>query len=314
MRCRGQRPDGSSAAANGAGPGPGTRCPPAPELATLMPVAAVIAMRRAATQRDGATAAEDHREPLRRAQPAGDAGAARRRPRSAVLRARSRDPRPHVAGPEGARGAGDGRARAGLRAQRHRLHRQRAARAGHRRSAWSARSRTAAIRSRRAGGSGGTSAAATARTSATTTTSRTRSTASGSTGSSSTRARISRPRTTTLDDAQTGKLDHICRKLRARARRALPRHRLRLGRRSCSARRERYGVDATGITLSKNQFEHVKRRDRRARARRPRARRAARLPRPARGRALRQDREHRHVRARRHRALSASTSARSSAS
>ena len=55
-------------------------------------------------------------EPLRRAQPAGDAGAARRRPRSAVVGARDRDPRAHLARAEGARRAGDGRARARLRA------------------------------------------------------------------------------------------------------------------------------------------------------------------------------------------------------
>ena len=48
---------------------------------------------------------------------------------------------------------------------------------------------------------------------------------------------------------------------------------------------EHYGVRATGITLSQNQYEHVHARDRRARARRPRRGAAARLPRPARGRA-----------------------------
>ena len=62
---------------------------------------------------------------------------------------------------------------------------------------------------------------------------------------------------TTLDDAQTGKLEHICRKLRL-----APGERfLDIG---CGwgallfHAAERSGVDATGITLSKNQFEHVK--------------------------------------------------------
>jgi cyclopropane-fatty-acyl-phospholipid synthase len=60
----------------------------------------------------------------------------------------------------------------------------------------------------------------------------------------------------TLDDAQTQKLDHICRKLRLS-----PGERfLDIG---CGwgalvlRAAERYGVTATGITLSKNQFEHV---------------------------------------------------------
>ena len=62
---------------------------------------------------------------------------------------------------------------------------------------------------------------------------------------------------TTLDDAQTGKLEHICRKLRL----ASGERFLDIG---CGwgallfHAAERYGVDATGITLSKNQFEHVK--------------------------------------------------------
>jgi cyclopropane-fatty-acyl-phospholipid synthase len=62
----------------------------------------------------------------------------------------------------------------------------------------------------------------------------------------------------TLDAAQTQKLDHICRKLRLG-----PGERfLDIG---CGwgallfHAAERYGVDATGITLSQNQFEHVTR-------------------------------------------------------
>jgi cyclopropane-fatty-acyl-phospholipid synthase len=60
----------------------------------------------------------------------------------------------------------------------------------------------------------------------------------------------------TLDDAQAGKLDHICRKLRL-----APGERfLDIG---CGWgglilwAAENYGVDATGITLSQNQFDHV---------------------------------------------------------
>ena len=63
--------------------------------------------------------------------------------------------------------------------------------------------------------------------------------------------------TQTLDDAQTAKLDHICRKLRLQ-----PGERfLDIG---CGwgalifMAAQRYGVEATGITLSKNQFEYVK--------------------------------------------------------
>ena len=60
----------------------------------------------------------------------------------------------------------------------------------------------------------------------------------------------------TLDDAQTAKLDHICRKLRLQPGEQL----LDIG---CGwgallfRAAETYGVQATGITLSKNQFDHV---------------------------------------------------------
>ncbi len=61
----------------------------------------------------------------------------------------------------------------------------------------------------------------------------------------------------TLDDAQAGKLDHICRKLRLE-----PGERfLDIG---CGwgallfHAAERYGVEATGITLSQNQFDHAR--------------------------------------------------------
>jgi len=61
----------------------------------------------------------------------------------------------------------------------------------------------------------------------------------------------------TLDDAQVAKLDHICRKLRLEAGERF----LDIG---CGwgallfHAAERYGVEATGITLSKNQLEHVR--------------------------------------------------------
>jgi cyclopropane-fatty-acyl-phospholipid synthase len=60
----------------------------------------------------------------------------------------------------------------------------------------------------------------------------------------------------TLDDAQTQKLDHICRKLHlAPGERFLD---IGCGWGALILRAaERYGVTATGITLSKNQFEHV---------------------------------------------------------
>jgi cyclopropane-fatty-acyl-phospholipid synthase len=59
-----------------------------------------------------------------------------------------------------------------------------------------------------------------------------------------------------LDDAQTAKLDHICRKLQLTAGDSL----LDIG---CGwgalvfRAAERYGVTATGITLSRNQYDHV---------------------------------------------------------
>jgi len=60
----------------------------------------------------------------------------------------------------------------------------------------------------------------------------------------------------TLDDAQTQKLDHICRKLRlAPGERFLD---IGCGWGALVLRAaERYGVTATGITLSQNQFDHV---------------------------------------------------------
>ena len=60
----------------------------------------------------------------------------------------------------------------------------------------------------------------------------------------------------TLDDAQTQKLDHICRKLRlAPGERFLD---IGCGWGALVFRAaERYGVTATGITLSQNQFDHV---------------------------------------------------------
>jgi cyclopropane-fatty-acyl-phospholipid synthase len=61
----------------------------------------------------------------------------------------------------------------------------------------------------------------------------------------------------TLDDAQTGKLDHICRKLRLRPGERLLDIGCGWGALLFRAAQE-YGVEATGITLSKNQFEYVR--------------------------------------------------------
>ena len=235
MRRRGQRPDGSSAGACGKTPrrqGAGTECQRRPNVAKLTrprPARRVAvgcfatrapALCRAARfsgglRIDGSAAAEDHRQPLRRAQPAGDAGAARRRPGSAVVRTRDRDRRPHLARAEGARGAGAGRAGARLRAERHRLHRQRAARAPRSPRAWSARSRTAATRCttrwrvwRHQRRSNRAQHRLPLRRLERVLSPLARPAAW------STPARISATDDDTLDDAQTPKLEHICRKLR----------------------------------------------------------------------------------------------------
>ncbi len=94
--------------------------------------------------------------------------------------------------------------------------------------------------------------------------------------------------------------------------RALPRHRLRLGRapvprrRAVRRRRDRHHAVAKPVRPRDA-------RDRRARPGRARARRTARLPGPARGTGLRQGGERGHVRARRRAAASRATSARSTA-
>ncbi len=115
-----------------------------------------------------------------------------------------------------------------------------------------------------------------------------------------------------LAQAQEAKLDHICRKLM-----------LREGERFLDIgagwgglllwAAEHYGVRAHGITLSRHQHAHV---NGLIEARGLRGRvsdAAARLPRPARGRALRQDRLDRHVRACRPGASCRPTSTRSAA-
>ena len=90
-------------------------------------------VRRVPCRDDAGSPAEADRQPLRRTRPARRGRAARRRARAAVAGARSRHHRAHVRRPEGAGRAGDGPARPRLRAQRRRFHRQRAARAGDRR-------------------------------------------------------------------------------------------------------------------------------------------------------------------------------------
>ena len=117
----------------------------------------------------------------------------------------------------------------------------------------------------------------------------------------------------TLDAAQVQKLDHICRKLRLAAGERF----LDIG---CGwgallfHAAERYGVDATGITLSQNQFDHVTR-EIAARGLSGRVHVELRnyldLPDDA---AVRQGRERGHVRARRACAAFPITSARSTAS
>jgi hypothetical protein len=193
--------------------------------------------------------------------------------------------------------------------QRHRLHRQRAARARHRRE----HGRRGRARPRFAARALADLAASASQQPREHPLSLRRlervSTGCGSTGSSSTAARTSRTDDTTLDAAQAGKVDHICRKLRLQ-----PGDRfLDIG---CGwgallfHAAERYGVEASGITLSKNQFEHVKA-EIAARGLTAASRSSCGTTRPARGRAVRQDRERRDVRARRDQALSRSTSARS---
>jgi cyclopropane-fatty-acyl-phospholipid synthase len=86
----------------------------------------------------------------------------------------------------------------------------------------------------------------------------------------------------TLDAAQFQKLDHICRKLGWRRGERLLDIGCGWGGSSFHAA-ERYGVDATGITLSQNQFDPRDGGDQSARPRRTRVRRVARLSRAARG-------------------------------
>ena len=117
--------------------------------------------------------------------------------RAAVAIARGRHRRAHLEGLARARQAGDGLARARLRARRHRLHRQRAARRSASPSRWSARSSTAASALGAQLAAVRAPAAQQPRaTSRTTTTSPTRSTACGSTSAWCIRARISRATTT----------------------------------------------------------------------------------------------------------------------
>ena len=114
------------------------------------------------------------------------------------------------------------------------------------------------------GGAGsGTSSAAIAGTSSTTTTSRTPSIGCGSIRGWSIPAPTSTRDGESLADAQARKLDHICRKLRLRPGETL----LDIG---CGWgglvfwAAEHYGATATGITLSRHQFEHVSARSPRA--------------------------------------------------
>ena len=187
---------------------------------------------------------------------------------------------------EGARRAGAGLARPRVRSRRHRFHRQRAAhpRASPRR--WSATSRTvasgrargcAASLHQRRGNRANIAAPlrrlervlpAVARRSAWCTRARTSAT-------TPTRSTTRRRRSSTTSAASCGSRRASACSTSAAAGAALD----PLGGRALRRRRD-------GITLSQNQYDHVRARDRRARARGPRARRAARLPRPARRRAV----------------------------
>ena len=177
---------------------------------------------------------------------------------AAVPDARDQDLRPHLERPAGARLA---RARQRSRAPTSTTtSTSPAARAASSASPrrWSAPSRTAAIARTRAGKHWWHQRrAATGPTSSITTTSPTRSTGCGSTSAWSTRARTSRRRATRSTQAQAQKLDHICRKLRLE-----PGERfLDIG---CGWgglifwAAQHYGVKASGITLSQNQFDHVR--------------------------------------------------------
>ena len=209
---------------------------------------------------DGRTTAEDHREPLRRAQPAGHARAARRRPRAAVVATPRSRSSPARGGPEGARGAGawarsraptstttstspaargarsaiaeamvgDGRARPRLAARRAGgmwRHQHRSNRAN---IALSLR-RLQRVLPAVARPADGLLVRVFQRRTATRSTTRRRASSTTSAASCA-----SRPASASSTSAAAGA-------------------------RSSSRRREHYGVEATGITLSQNQFDHVTR-------------------------------------------------------
>ena len=125
----------------------------------------------------------------------------------------------------------------------------------------------------------------TARRSAITTTSRTSSTGCGSTRAWCIRARTSSDADDTLDEAQAAEARPHLPQAAAAARRALPRHRLRLGRARSSGRPQHYGVAGDRHHAVAEPVRLRASARSRARARRIACDvRAARLPRPARGR------------------------------
>ena len=182
-------------------------------------------------------AAEDHREPLRRAQPAGDARAAGRRPRAAVVRRpRSRSSRARWRGLKALAAPAMGAlARAYVHNDIDFTGSARRA-LGDRRGAWSARSRTAATRSRALADLAAPAPQQPREHRLPLRRLATRSTGSGSTRSSSTRCAYFATDDTTLDDAQTAQARPHLPQAAPRAGRALSRHRLRLGRAACSTR------------------------------------------------------------------------------
>ena len=181
-----------------------------------------------------ATAAKDHRQPLRRARPAGDARAARRRARAAVARSpRSRSSPGRWAGLKALASPALGSARPRLRAQRHRLHRQRArACSTSPRRWWASITARPRLDRRRAGAWYWHQQRGNRREHPAPLRRLQRLLPAVARPADGLFLRVFPSATaSTLDEAQAQKLDHICRKLRLQPRRALPRHRLRLGRR-----------------------------------------------------------------------------------
>ena len=103
--------------------------------------------------------------------------------------------------------------------------------------------------------------------------------------------------TTTLEEAQRNKMDHVCRKVQLKRRRDVRRRRLAAGAACCSTRWEHYGALGTGINATTEQVRGDAGGDRAPRARRQDSRHRMRFPRDP--RPVRQAAVDRHARARR---------------